>query len=398
MADSCWYELWLCVGADLSGSPTLMSMAPHLSLTEQDDAMIAWGSGNTTTEIFDMVARERARSGVKMPNITTLRTYLRGRPHRCGKVETHDRKRSLSRCNVLAMNAARVKFIKATEGTRQATWDLVRAKARAPRAHRTTVARAFNREGMDVKLRRCREKPQRKAEHEKERMDSCGNMRRWPLKRFLEDFDLIIDKCFAVPTTPAARVHKKKQKMVNQLRTRAEGLQKNFTKPKAKAHRRNLGGSVTLCAGISNCRIVLWEYVRAWNGQVAADMHKGPIMKVLAKHRGVKPSYLIAEDNDPTGYKSGKAETEKRRLGLRAIDWPRYSPDLMPLDFTLWEDIEGRLELGAPKGKESVAAFKKRLRRVALGTPAATVHAAVATMRKRANMIWEAKGKDIARD
>ena len=121
-------------------------------------------------------------------------------------------------------------------------------------------------------------------------------------------------------------------------------------------------------------------------------------MKALTKHRGVKPSYLIAEDNDPTGYKCGKAKTEKRRLGIRTMDWPRYSPDLMPLDFTLWEDIEDRMETTAPKGRESVATFKKRLRRVALGTPTATVQKAVATMRKRAAMIWEAKGKDIARD
>ena len=361
--------------------------------------MVALSGGKSTIEIYNAIARRRARRGIPMVNVTAIRSLVRGQSHRRGKVETRGRKRALSRRNVLSMDAARVKFIKSTKGTRQATWDLLRAKVRAPKAHRTTVARAFAREGIDVKLRRCREKPQRTAEHEQERVDLCNKMRRWPLRRFLEDIDLIIDnKRFEVPTTPAARVHLQKQKMVAQLRTPAEGLQPNFTKPKVKAHRRNLGGSVTLCAGISNSRIVLWEYIRAWNGQVAADLYKGAIIKALAKHRGVKPSYLIAEDNDPTGYKSGKGMTEKRRLGIQTIEWPRFSPDLMPLDFSLWHNIERRTHMSAPKGKESVNAFKERLRRVAFATPAATVRAAVAAMRSRAAMIVEAKGKDIPRD
>ena len=42
--------------------------------------------------------------------------------------------------------------------------------------------------------------------------------------------------------------------------------------------------------------------------------------------------------------------------------------------------------------------FSKRLKRVALRTPRATVLAAVGAMKKRARLIWEAGGKDIARD
>ena len=112
----------------------------------------------------------------------------------------------------------------------------------------------------------------------------------------------------------------------------------------------------------------------------------------------MKLSYLTAEDNDPAGYKNGKSLTEKRRLGIQTILWPRFSPDLMPLDFSLWHNIGGRTQLSTPKGKESVNAFEERLRRVALATPAATVRKAVAAMRSRAAMIVKAKGKDIRRD
>ena len=151
-----------------------------------------------------------------MVNITAIRRYMRGRSHKRGPVETHGRKCAFSRRNVLAMDAARHKFIKETRKVvAQPGGVRSRAKARVPKAHRTTVARAFAREGLDVKSRRCREQPPRTAEHEQERVDVCGRMRHWPLKRFLEDIDMIIDnKRFKIPTTQAARALRLKQKIL----------------------------------------------------------------------------------------------------------------------------------------------------------------------------------------
>ena len=375
------------------------TMAPHLTLAEQDVALSALAGGKTPIEIHSILAKRRAAKKIEMMNLTAVRRFLRGKTHKRGKVETRGRKRALTRRNVLAMDKARLKFIASTKGTRQATWNLISDKGRAPKTHRTTVARSFTREGVDVKLRRCREKPQRTAAMEKERGALCGKMRRWPLTRFTDEIDLILDnKKFEVPTTPEARAYQAKQKLVSQLRKRDEGLATNFTKPKEKAHRRNLGGSVNVCAGISNCRIALWEYYTKWNGEAAADMYRGPIMKTLKRTRGEKASYLLAEDNDPSGYKSSKAVAEKRRLHIKTIDWPRYSPDLMPLDFSLWAHIAKRVRESAPRGRESVADFKLRLRREALRTPSSVVRSAVEAMRMRARKIAEAKGKDIDRD
>ena len=70
----------------------------------------------------------------------------------------------------------------------------------------------------------------------------------------------------------------------------------------------------------------------------------------------------------------------------------------MPLDFSLWADISKRTAESAPRGRETVSAFKMRLRQVAVRTPTAKVRAAVGAMRKRAQQIWEAGGKDIPRD
>ena len=121
-------------------------------------------------------------------------------------------------------------------------------------------------------------------------------------------------------------------------------------------------------------------------------------MKILKKKRGIKKSYLVVEDNDPTGYKSSKGKAAKKALGIKTVQWPRYSPDLMPLDFSLWQDVERRMDASAPSGYESKEAFKKRLRRTALSTPKITVRNMVATMRGKAKDIYDADGGDIASD
>ena len=51
--------------------------------------------------------------------------------------------------------------------------------------------------------------------------------------------------------------------------------------------------------------------------------------------------------------------------------------DLNPLDYCLWADIERRMLATKKQGKESKAAYAKRLRRVAFQTDRATVRKAV---------------------
>ena len=68
------------------------------------------------------------------------------------------------------------------------------------------------------------------------------------------------------------------------------------------------------------------------------------------------------------------------------------------MDFSLWHNIEQRVNKTAPKGRESVMPFKVRLRRIALRTSTAVVRKSVEDMRQRARMIWESSGGDITKD
>ena len=53
------------------------------------------------------------------------------------------------------------------------------------------------------------------------------------------------------------------------------------------------------------------------------------------------------------------------------------------------------MENNKPKGKESVDAFKARLRRTALGIPQSVILKGVASMKERAKQIYDAEGATI---
>ena len=100
------------------------------------------------------------------------------------------------------------------------------------------------------------------------------------------------------------------------------------------------------------------------------------------------------EDNDPSGFKSNKAKEAKDECSIEAFPMPRYSPDLNPLDFSIWHAIETRMLTNAPKEVETVAAYKKRLRLTALRLPYDVVSKAVGAIPKRMKAIVDAKGEN----
>ena len=217
---------------------------------------------------------------------------------------------------------------------------------------------------------------------------------------FTKKIDMIIDnKRFDIPTTERARQYLKKQRVRFHLRTAAEGSLPHMTKPGRKKNRMNTGAFATVCAGISNGRIVLWEYLeRTWNGKAASALYRNAIIQTVRKEKGEKRKYLIFEDNDPTGYKSGLGKKAKMDLGIEAVPMPAYSPDLNPVKFSLWEEVQKRMVERVPKKLEAVAAYKKRLRLTALRLPRAIVTKAIEAMPARMKDIIKAKGYSIRRD
>jgi hypothetical protein len=364
-------------------------MAPHLTSKELDQMLAKSTAGATPAQIHSWLKLRREKAGTAAPNITNVRKALKGKSYRRGKVETRGRKKTLTRRNVLQLNSTRKKLIKKADSEYEVHWTDVVRGARVPGVHTTTAARSFKREGFDVEFRRSRERPQREQEHLDERADICRRWQRLPANYFLEKVDLIMDnKKFSIPTYARAVRHLKMSRV---------GIKPGFTKPNQKKNRVNPGASVNVCGGIINGKIKMWHYLPDnWNGQVAADNYKA-VRRALVAHSGPKEKYRILEDNDPAGYKSKKGEASKATLGIVPIEYPRHSPDLNPLDFYVWNEVERKAlkSLSGPITKEQ---YKAKLRRSAMNLPEEQVRKAVLAIRTRAKAVLEAGGGDIPRD
>ena len=102
------------------------------------------------------------------------------------------------------------------------------------------------------------------------------------------------------------------------------------------------------------------------------------------------------EDNDPSGYKSRKAVAAKETARIRTIPLPPRSPDLNPLDYSIWAEINKRMRLQEqmwPAAKtESRQAFLGRLRRTAKSLPPSYIDKTVGSMAKRCEQVLKARG------
>lgn len=374
------------------------AMAPHVTSSEQDVIRKLHGGHAAPDKILTAINKTRRRDKIEEISIDAVRRFVKGLTHRAGPVEKRGRKRLLTRRSATALNSTRKALIKKSKGEYEVHWKDVIKGSRVTRVSRQTASRALKREGINVEWRRPREKPCRGPEHIKERMAVCAEWKDKPTS-FFTGCDLIIDnKKWDFPTTDNARSYVRKCRVRGHLRTPGEGVAQHFTKPSRKRNR-VYTASINLCAGISKDKVALWTYLpKKWNGEEAATLVKGPIIQALRKTCGEKRSFRMIEDNDPVGYKSKKAKMAKKDLKINTVDLPRYSPDLNPLDFFLWAEVERRLALQNPKQPESMAAFKARMRRVALNIPSAVIRKAVASMKKRAQAIYDAKGHDISLD
>ena len=377
------------------------AMAPHLTDQELDRMTALQSRGKTPIEIAAWLATSRERKGIVAPNLTAVRRALKGTSHKRGVVETRGAKRKLTMKQVRKLNSVRKTLLKKAGSESKVTYNqILRVGRMAKKVTPTTLAKNFQAEGFDIRWRPAREAQTLEKKARKERMEICRKWKFLPASYFTTTVDAILDnKKFNIPTHAAALSSLKRGQVKGHLRTRPEGNKDHCKRPNTRKNRVNPGGSVTVCAGIIDGRLRLWHHLEKgkWNGAVAASVYRGPLLKALQKYRGVKPRYLILEDNDPSGFKSGKGEKAKKDSGIRAMPFPKYSPDLNPLDFHVWHAVEEKV-IKKLCGPTSVKKFGTLLRGVARSMKRDTILAAVASIKDRAKAVVDAKGGTIARD
>ncbi len=224
--------------------------------------------------------------------------------------ETRGRPCQISPKQLQRLDTARKELIRRAKGEAEVRITDIMREAHIEHVSESTVSKHFKKLGVSRRVPR--EEPLRQASDSAERVRICRKWAYLPNNYFTDKVDTFLDnKRFAVPTYPRARAYSRMARVRGHLRTRSEGLKKGFTKPKTKKTAEK-GGTVNVCAAIINCKVKVWEYLpRRWSGAAAADLYAGPIAKTLRRCRGHGKSFIVLEDNDPTGYKS-RAGVEAR--------------------------------------------------------------------------------------
>ena len=115
----------------------------------------------------------------------------------------------------------------------------------------------------------------------------------------------------------------------------------------------------------------------------------------LRRHYPRKRTHKVLEDNDPTGYKSGAGVAAKRASKIDVFEIPCRSPDLNPLDYSIWAEVNKRMreqERNWKKKKETRDQYVARLKTTAQGLDRAFVDDAIGNLAVRCERLYKAQG------
>ena len=260
-----------------------------------------------------------------------------------------------------------------------------------------TILNAMHREG--VYFRPLYEKPDLSKDDKDARLDFANAHAHRSPGQWAKYVHAVIDnKVFQVYTNGKARDAAARRGVRGVFRTRSRCYTSGTTRA-SRSLKQNTGAkSVMITCAIGAGRVLMWHVVNGpWNASNAAAMYTGPLRKSLRQaHPTVRGAWRVVEDNDPGGYKSGGGKRAKAEAGIEALSLPPRSPDLNPLDFSVWAEINRRMrrqEASWPKSKrESRDEFLARLRRTAMRLPRSYINAVMANMAKRVALLRLAKG------
>ena len=276
----------------------------------------------------------------------------------------------------------------------QVTAGILKSAMRLKCSTKTILAALHDR---NVWFRAFREKPLLTEEDAEARMMFATARARKPLSFWTKTIDACLDETYFTPyLTPAARAFARKVRARGAFRGKKGGLAKGYVKPK-KTLKHNFGRK--FCVGVAiSAKKVLACYVvkKNWCGAAAAELYSDHLAPALRKANPSKRKFILVEDNDPTGHKSGLGKDAKHAAHISCLPFPKHSPDLMPLDFGFWSSVNKRLRkqeaaFGAAY-TETRRHFLGRLRRTILRTPPGCLAKLIGNMPLRCARLKKAAG------
>ena len=284
-------------------------------------------------------------------------------------------------------------MIKEAKAKREVTMAMLIKRSKAKVGART-IHRALTKKG--IRFRKMRSKPRLTAKDKKTRFLFGKKNRKKPFIFWRRKMHIDC-KNFPVYAKAQDRDVAAMREVRGAYRTKGQGLDESYVVvPKHMRYNTNVK-SVKILGGVAKGRVYVWsDYGPKWNGQVAADCYKGPLLNGLKKAFPQQRSYSVLEDNDPTGFKSRKGTTAKKAVNINVFAIPKRSPDLNVLDYAVWKAVTMKMrkqERRFPRSKrETRAAYIARLRRAALSLPSSTISKAIGDMKRRCELVYQAKG------
>jgi hypothetical protein len=365
----------------------------HLTTEEQIivDTMLRQ-EGASVNDIWLRLSADRRADKVKPLHISSVYRFAKGLTHKRSAVETRGRKPALSRSDIRDLDKARRKLLRNADSERPITYaDISDETGLGEKASLRTQAQRLR--DLGVRFRKPREKVCISAEDAKKRLRTAKSWSKLPKSFWVTKVHAYVDnKSFPMPLNPSQRARYKKTRVTGHLRKPAEGVEKGCTKPRMR-HSFLGVPSVNISAAVCKDRVIMWHaHTRSWNGETAAGMYKGPLLKAMQKTWGEKRKYTIVEDGDRKGNQSSKGLAAKAEVNIRAMTLPPRTPEWMPLDFAIWTAVEKRMLQCEPDFTETKDQYLARLRRCALGLPRAYVGKVIERMRKNIQEVKDAKG------
>ena len=362
----------------------------------------------TPATIHELLVHERKKSDLTGPGLSTVYEYLAGNSYKRDAEETRGRESLFGRKELHVYDNARKRLQKesaASDHPWVVTWgDIATAGQRELRKLKLLLRgekglaaetlRKRMRESLGVGKRPAPKHAVRTKDEEGRRYRQAG---RW--KKYTNIFWLrstyIDNKRFVMARTPAQRKRMRQARVRYHLRKAAERSQREYISPKQN-HQLCGIPSVEISAAVACDRIIMWYVVpKKWCGEQAAVMYKE-----LGKHlrrrwgSGLR-GFRVVEDGDPKGYQSGKGHDAKASQKIQSWKLPPRSPEWMPLDYCLWEEIERRMFETVVKGTETKERWLLRLRKTALSLPRPLVKRTILQMKKRIAATYDSKGGHI---
>ena len=169
-----------------------------------------------------------------------------------------------------------------------------------------------------------------------------------------------------------------------------------FRVKRAAKNKVSLGGTVAVIGGVCGPhKKMFWHVVPGrWNAARAVSMYE-ELSKFLTDNYPQRKKWVLIEGNDPAGFQSKMAIRRKKELGLTPIGMPKRSPDLQPMDYSIWSEInsamrksESRMGQRAESKRDHVA----RLQHTAESLSPDLLRGAQRSLKRRLQMCFKARG------